>query len=101
MVNSSLAYEILLYLNSFYFGMFACCELGMGVLKGEWRSSQKINTKNKAINDCVQIQTGINLKYTQSQIQSDAWILVAILTVETIRVLLGRKGSLSEHGKYT
>lgn len=30
MVNSSLTYEILMYLNSFYFGMFAACELGMG-----------------------------------------------------------------------
>ncbi|CAH4035268.1 unnamed protein product [Pieris brassicae] len=27
MVNSSLAYEILLYINSFYFGLFATCEL--------------------------------------------------------------------------
>lgn len=76
MVNSSLAYEILLYLNSFYFGMFAACEIGMGVLKG------------------------INLNYTPQQIQTDACILVAILTVETIRVYFGRKGSLSEHGTY-
>lgn len=28
MVNSSLTYEILMYLNSFYFGMFATCEIG-------------------------------------------------------------------------
>lgn len=75
MVNSSLAYEILLYLNSFYFGMFAACEVGMGVLKG------------------------INMNYTPQQLQKDACILVAILAVETIRVYLGRKGSLSEHGK--
>lgn len=74
MVNSSLAYEILLYLNSFYFGMFAACEVGMGVLKG------------------------INMNYTPQELQKDASILVAILVVETFRVFLGRKGSLSEHG---
>lgn len=76
MANASLAYEILLYLNSFYFGMFAACEIGMGVLKG------------------------INLNYTPQQLQTDAIILVAILTIETIRVYFGRKGSLSEHGKH-
>lgn len=76
MANASLAYEILLYLNSFYFGMFAACEIGMGVLKG------------------------INLNYTPQQLQTDACILVAILTIETIRVFFGRKGSLSEHGKH-
>ncbi|KOB78147.1 Uncharacterized protein OBRU01_01171 [Operophtera brumata] len=32
-VNSSLAYEILLYLNSFYLGMFFVCEVAMGILK--------------------------------------------------------------------
>lgn len=76
MANSSLAYEILLYLNSFYFGMFAACEIGMGVLKG------------------------INLNYSPSQLQTDACILVAILLVETVRVYFGRKGSLSEHGQF-
>lgn len=76
MANASLAYEILLYLNSFYFGMFAACEIGMGVLKG------------------------INLNYTPHQLQRDAFILVTILIVETVRVYFGRKGSLSEHGKW-
>lgn len=75
MANASLAYEILLYLNSFYFGMFAACEIGMGVLKG------------------------INLNYSPKELQTDACILVAILIIETIRVYFGRKGSLSEHGK--
>lgn len=76
MANASLAYEILLYLNSFYFGMFAACEIGMGVLKG------------------------INLNYTPQQLQTEAILLLAILTIETIRVYFGRKGSLSEHGKH-
>lgn len=76
MANASLSYEILLYLNSFYFGMFAACEIGMGVLKG------------------------INLNYTPQELQTDAIILTIILTIETIRVYFGRKGSLSEHGKH-
>ncbi|KOB66696.1 Uncharacterized protein OBRU01_15527 [Operophtera brumata] len=33
MVNASLTYEILLYINSFYFGLFATCELGTLILK--------------------------------------------------------------------
>ncbi|XP_037037525.1 transmembrane protein 80-like [Bradysia coprophila] len=77
MVNVSLSYEILLYLNSFYFGMFGSCEFAMGVLK--------------AINSSY-------LKYTPQQLQQDVCILVATLILETIRVYLGRKGSLSEHG---
>jgi hypothetical protein len=34
MVDSSLTYEILMYLNHFYFGMFATCELGEEFRKG-------------------------------------------------------------------
>lgn len=76
MVNSSLRYEILLYLNSFYFGFFAACEVGMAVLKG-------IN----------------NPTYTPQILQRDFLILVTFLIVETIRVYFGRKGALSDHGK--
>ncbi len=64
------------YLNSFYFGMFGSCEVGMLVLKA------------------------INLNYAPHQMQRDALILVAILIFETIRVYLGRKSSLSEHGNW-
>lgn len=75
MANSSLTYEILLYLNSFYFGLLAACEIGMAVLKA------------------------INLNYTAQQLQLDGIILVTILTLETVRVYLGRKGSLAERGR--
>lgn len=54
--------------------MFGSCEVGMGVLKA------------------------INLHYTPQQLQTDSIILAAILIFETIRVYLGRKSSLSEHG---
>lgn len=75
MVNSSLRYEILLYLNSFYFGFFAACEVGMAVLK------------------CIN-----NPTYTQYIRQRDLLILAAVLGVETVRVYFGRKGALSDHG---
>lgn len=74
MGNPSLTYEILLYLNSFYFGMFAMCELGMHTLKA------------------------VNLKYPEQILMRETCILLALCLVETIRIILGRKGSLSDHG---
>ncbi|XP_055699695.1 uncharacterized protein LOC129799643 [Phlebotomus papatasi] len=74
MVNASLTYEILLYLNSFYFGMFGPCEVGMGVLKG------------------------VNLTYTKDSLLRDALLLVSLLIAESIRIYCGRHGSLSDHG---
>lgn len=55
--------------------MFGSCEIGIGVLKA------------------------INMNYTPQELQTDAIILVTVLILETIRVYLGRKSSLSEHGK--
>lgn len=75
MGNPSLTYEILLYLNSFYFGMFAMCELGMITLKA------------------------VNLKYPEQILMRETCILLSLCLVETIRIILGRKGSLSDHGK--
>lgn len=76
MVNTSLTYEILMYLNSFYFGMFATCEIGMGTLKA------------------------INLDYTKSDIIKETSVLVFLCLLESVRIHLGKKGSLSDHGKY-
>lgn len=72
MGNPSLAYEVLIYLNSFYFGMFACCELGMGLLKA------------------------INLAYTAQTLVKDSIILVGVCILETVRIKLGRCGTLAE-----
>jgi transmembrane protein 216 len=74
MVNSSLTYEILLYLNSFYFGMFATCELGMGILKA------------------------VNLPYNSDVLTQETMILLSLCMLESVRIYLGRKGSLSDHG---
>ncbi|XP_072934444.1 transmembrane protein 216-like [Epargyreus clarus] len=79
MVNSSLAYEILLYINSFYFGLFATCELGTLILKsvligGKYDDSEK----------------------NRMSLGQDYGVLVALFIVEAARLILGRKGSLSE-----
>ncbi|CAG4978673.1 unnamed protein product [Colias eurytheme] len=79
MVNSSLAYEILLYINSFYFGLFATCELGTLILKsvligGKYDDSEKNRTS----------------------LGQDYGVMVALFIIEAARLVLGRKGSLSE-----
>ncbi|XP_063369233.1 transmembrane protein 80-like [Cydia amplana] len=79
MVNPSLAYEILLYINSFYFGLFSTCELGALVLK-----SFLISGKYEIV--------------TQGYILigRDYGVLIGLFMVEAARLFLGRKGSLSE-----
>ncbi|XP_026754460.2 transmembrane protein 216-like [Galleria mellonella] len=70
-VNSSLAYEILLYLNSFYLGMFFVCEVAMGILKA------------------------INVSYPENVLLTEAGIFCALCLVEVIRIFLGRRGNLA------
>ncbi|XP_043277934.1 transmembrane protein 216-like [Venturia canescens] len=74
-INSSLTYEILMYLNSFYFGMFAVCELGMGLFKAINLPSPGSGT------------TAIEFS-----------LLVFLIATEGGRVYLGRKGNLTERG---
>ncbi|XP_028028202.1 uncharacterized protein LOC114241542 [Bombyx mandarina] len=78
MVNSSLAYEILLYINSFYFGLFATCELGTLILKS------------------VLIIEKYNVGQDPTKLGRDYGVLFGLFVVEALRLLLGRKGSLSE-----
>lgn len=75
-MNASLIYEILMYLNSFYFGMYALFEIGVGVLKA------------------------IGLNYNTQELTREGCILLALCIVETIRIVLGRKSSLSDRGMY-
>lgn len=74
-MNTSLTYEILMYLNSFYFGMFATCEIGMGTLKA------------------------VNLDYSKPVLIRESLVLLFLCLLESVRIYLGTKGSLSEHGK--
>lgn len=65
-----------MYLNSFYFGMFATCEIGMGTLKA------------------------VNLDYKKSLLIQESAVLLGLCILESIRIHLGRKGSLSDHGEF-
>lgn len=78
MVNASLAYEILLYINSFYFGLFATCELGTLILKS------------------VLIIEKYEVEKDPSKLGQDYGVLVGLFIIEAARLILGRKGSLSE-----
>ncbi|KDR09042.1 hypothetical protein L798_01246 [Zootermopsis nevadensis] len=73
-MNSSLTYEILLYLNSFYFSMFALCEFGMGIFKAA------------------------NLPYPSGTLISESLLLVFLCCTEYLRIFMGRKGNLTERG---
>ncbi|XP_015585238.1 transmembrane protein 80-like [Cephus cinctus] len=74
-VNSSLTYEILMYLNSFYFGMFAICELGMNCVKAA-----------KLESPCL------------GRMHLEFALLLFLIATEGGRIYLGRKGNLTEHG---
>jgi len=74
--NSSLSYEILMYLNSFYFGMFAVCEVGMGLFKA-------INLPSPGMNKIL-------MEFT---------LLFFLMLTECGRIYLGRKGNLTERGQ--
>ncbi|KAM3959840.1 transmembrane protein 216-like [Aphomia sociella] len=78
MVNASLAYEILLYINSFYFGLFATCELGTLILKS------------------VLIIEKYDVDKDPTRLGQDYGVLLGLFIVEAVRLILGRKGSLSE-----
>lgn len=69
-------YEVLIYLNSFYFGMFACCEMAMGLLKA------------------------INLSYTGHTLAQDSAVMISFIVLETLRLIMGRKGTLAERGTH-
>lgn len=74
-MNASLLYELSMYLNSFYFGMFAFSEVSIGLLKA------------------------INLQYADNVVLNESCCLLGICAVESVRIFLGRKGSLGEHGE--
>ncbi|XP_019866256.2 transmembrane protein 216-like [Aethina tumida] len=70
-MNTSLTFEVLLYLNSYYFGLFAVCEIGMNIVK-------YINFSNL------------------EHFSTDFGILMAVCVIELFRVILARRGNLTE-----
>lgn len=82
MVDASLTYEILLYINSFYFGLFATCELGTLILKS-----------------VLIIEMYVVDKDPRLRLGQDYGVLLGLFIIEAARLILGRKGSLSEKGE--
>lgn len=74
-VNSSLTYEILMYLNSFYFGMFAVSEFSINLCKA------------------VKITS-----VPSSTVLGEFAVLFFLIITESGRIYLGRKGNLTERG---
>lgn len=72
MVNSSLGYEILLYLNTYYYCFFAVAEVGVFIFK--------IN----------------HLPYPAGVLISEILILLLLTCTEASRIFVGRKGNLTE-----
>lgn len=70
----SLLYQVLLYLNMFYFGMFSTCEFLMKVVKA------------------------YNFPGNVSTMSMEFALLLFLFTTEVIRIYLGRKGNLLDHG---
>lgn len=68
-------YEILMYLNLYFFQLFATFKICCTVLKP------------------------LYLRYPENALTREASILLALIVVEAIRIVLGRRSSLSDRGK--
>lgn len=70
-INTSLTFEVLLYLNSYYFGLFAACEIGINIVK-------YLN-----FDDLHHFET-------------DFGVLMAVCGIEILRIIVARRGNLTE-----
>lgn len=73
-MNSCLFYEVLLYLNAFYFGMFGACEVGIALLKYA------------------------KFTYSGNAMLTEFLLLTFFCILETGRIWLGRMGNFTERG---
>ncbi|XP_025099290.1 transmembrane protein 216-like isoform X2 [Pomacea canaliculata] len=72
MVHSSLPYQILLYLNSWYFAFFVSCELLIFVYKGE------------------------TLPFGSGVLAAEIILIFLMVGIESFRIFFGKKGNLME-----
>lgn len=72
MIRSSLPYEILLYLNGWYFGLFFVCECLLYAFKGE------------------------TLPYADGVLPAEIILLLVLAAIEAFRLFFARKGNLTE-----
>lgn len=75
-MNTALTFEVLLYVNSYYFGLYAVCEIGMNAAK--------------AINSPLPLEA----------FETDFYVLLGVFIIELIRLLITRKGNVSEKCEY-
>lgn len=85
-----------MYLNSFYFGMFATCEIGENKLVNPKSIINRFSTKFKKGMATLKF---VNLPYTNEAMVKESIVILALCLLESIRIHLGRKGSLSDHGE--
>ncbi|KAK7107595.1 transmembrane protein 216-like [Littorina saxatilis] len=71
-VHSSLPYQILLYLNSWYFALFFVCELLIFIFKGE------------------------TLPFADGVLAAEIILVFLMAGVEILRIFFGKKGNLTE-----
>merc|ERR1711860_225523 len=71
-VRSSLPFQILLYLNGWYFAFFFVCEILLFVFKGE------------------------TLPYASNVLAAEIILLFLLAAVEAFRLFFGKKGNLTE-----
>ncbi|CAG5131564.1 unnamed protein product [Candidula unifasciata] len=71
-VRSSLPYQILLYLNGWYFAFFFVCEILLFVFKGQ------------------------TLPYASNVLAAEIILLFLLAIVEALRLFFGQKGNLTE-----
>ncbi|XP_022919307.1 transmembrane protein 216-like [Onthophagus taurus] len=69
-MNVCLTFEVLLYLNSYYFGLFAICEIGMNIVK--------------------------EINHPLPTFKADFGILLIVCLLELVRLIIARKGNLTE-----
>ncbi|KAK9891720.1 hypothetical protein WA026_016516 [Henosepilachna vigintioctopunctata] len=72
MMNIPLTFEVLLYLNSYYFGLFSVCEICMNIVKY------------------------VNRNGDIDRFETDFSILTSVCVIEIFRVILAQRGNLTE-----
>ncbi|XP_044736258.1 transmembrane protein 216-like isoform X2 [Chrysoperla carnea] len=71
-MNTSLFYEVLLYLNSFYFGVFGVSEVGIALFKY------------------------VKIPYSKDAMLTEFSLLIFLCILEYCRIWLGRRGNFSD-----
>lgn len=74
-MNVCLTFEVLLYLNSYYFGLFATCEIGINIFK--------------------------SINHPLFHYSTDLGVLATVCILELIRIIIARRGNLTEKCKYS